>query len=76
VTPTVRFPLDQVIHLDPMATVDTTVWCCRICERDGTAKTTPQAISDALTHLGTDHGGMPDRAPNDRGWRKGLPPPR
>jgi hypothetical protein len=56
-TPTVRFPLDQVIHLDPMATVDTTVWCCRICERDGRARTTPEAISDAIAHLGFDHGG-------------------
>jgi hypothetical protein len=73
-TPTVRLPLDQVIHLDAMATVDTTLWRCRICGRDGTARTTPQAIRDALAHLGTDHGGMADRAPNDRGWKKGSPP--
>jgi hypothetical protein len=61
-TPTVlvRFPLDQVVHLDAMATVDTTEWCCPICGRDGTARTTPQAISDALAHLGADHGGLAD----------------
>lgn len=56
----VRFPVDQVVHFEAMATVDTTVWRCRICGRDGTARTTPQAASDALAHLGADHGGVAD----------------
>jgi predicted transcriptional regulator len=62
VTPTVsvRLPLDQIVHLDAMATVDTTIWSCRICEREGTARTTPRATGDAIAHLGADHGGVPE----------------
>jgi hypothetical protein len=62
-TVTVCFPVDQVVQFDAMATVDTTVWWCRICGREGTARTTPQATSDAIAHLGSDHGGVGDCAP-------------
>jgi ribosomal protein L37AE/L43A len=55
---TVCFPLDQVVQFDAMATVDTTLWRCRICGQQGTARTTPQATSDAIAHLGIDHGGV------------------
>ncbi len=57
---TVCFPLDQVVEFDAMATVDTTLWRCRICGQEGTARTTPQATSDAIAHLGIDHGGVRD----------------
>jgi hypothetical protein len=60
---TVCFPVDQVVQFDAMATVDTTLWWCRICGRDGTARTTPQATSDAVAHLGVDHGGVGYCAP-------------
>jgi len=62
-TVTVCFPVDQVVQFDAMATVDTTLWWCRICGREGTARTTPQATSDAVAHLGSDHGGVGDCAP-------------
>ncbi len=55
-TDAVRFPLDQVVQFDTMATVNTTVWWCRICGQEGTATTTPQATSDAMAHLSSDHG--------------------
>lgn len=55
---TVCFLVDQVVQFDAMATVDTTLWSCRICGREGTARTTPQATSDAIAHLGSDHGGV------------------
>jgi hypothetical protein len=54
----VCFPLDQVVQFDAMATVDTTLWRCRICGQEGTARTTPQATDDAIAHLGIDHGGV------------------
>ncbi len=60
---TVCFPVDQVVQFDAMATVETTVWWCRICGWEGTARTTPQATSDAIAHLGSDHGGVGDCAP-------------
>lgn len=53
-TVTVCFPVDQVVQFDAMATVDTTVWSCRICGQEATARTTPQATSDAIAHLGSD----------------------
>jgi hypothetical protein len=59
-TVTVRLPLNQVIQLDAMATVDTTIWSCRICEREGTARTTPRATSDAITLRRADHGSVPE----------------
>ncbi len=62
-TVTVCFPVDQVVQFDAMATVETTVWWCRICGREGTARTAPQATSDAIAHLGIDHGGVRDCAP-------------
>jgi hypothetical protein len=62
-TVTVCFPVDQVAQFDAMATVDTTLWRCRICGRQGTARTTPQATSDAMAHLGSDHGGVANCAP-------------
>jgi ribosomal protein L37AE/L43A len=57
-TVTVCFPIDQIVEFDAMATVDTTVWWCRLCGREATARTTPQATSDAVAHLGSDHGGV------------------
>lgn len=57
-TITVRFPLRQVAWFDAMASVDTTIWSCRICGREGRTRTTPQATSDALAHLACDHGGV------------------
>lgn len=51
----VCFPVDQVVQFDAMATVDTTLWRCRICGQEGTARTTPQATDDAIAHLGIHH---------------------
>lgn len=62
-TVTVCFPVDQIVQFDAMATVDTTLWRCRICGRKGTARMTPQAINDAIAHLGSDHGGVEDCPP-------------
>ncbi len=62
-TVTVCFPVDQVVQFDAMATVETTLWWCRICGQQGIARTTPQATSDAIAHLGSDHGGVRDCAP-------------
>jgi ribosomal protein L37AE/L43A len=81
-TITVCFPVDQVVQFDAMATVDTSLWSCRICGRKGTARTTPQAISDAVAHLGSDHGGVtrdcaprsPQRTHHDRHPRGGDAP--
>lgn len=56
-TVTVCFPVDQIIEFEARASVDTTLWWCPICGREGTATTTPQATSDAITNLSTDHGG-------------------
>jgi hypothetical protein len=56
-TVTVCFPVDQVVQFDAMAPVDTTLWRCRICGREGTATTTPQATDNAFAHWGIDHGG-------------------
>jgi hypothetical protein len=52
------FPVDQVVEF--VASVDRTVWWCRLCGQEGTARTTPQATDDAVAHLGTDHGGVRD----------------
>ena len=82
-TVTVCFPVDQVVQFDAMATVETTLWRCRICGREGTTRTTPQATSDAIAHLGSDHGGVGDCAPSplhgthqDRHRRGGDDAPR
>ncbi len=57
-TTIVSFPVDQVVEFDAMASVDTTIWWCRLCGQEGTARTTPQATDDAVAHLGADHGGV------------------
>jgi hypothetical protein len=49
-TITVRFPLNQLVWFDAMATIDTTLWRCRICGREGKTRTTPEAISEAIAH--------------------------
>jgi ribosomal protein L37AE/L43A len=57
-TTVVSFPVDQVIEFEARASVNTTIWWCRLCGQEGTARTTPHATDDAIVHLGADHGGM------------------
>ncbi len=52
---TVCFPVDQVVQFDAMATVDTTVWWCRLCGHEATAANRPAAHSDAVAHLVGEH---------------------
>lgn len=76
-TVTIRFPLDQIVHLDAMATVDTTVWRCRIRRSEGTTRTTPRATNDAIAHLRCDHGDVaehPAPGQDTPPMRPGRPP--
>ena len=42
-TVTVCLPVTEVISMDAMASVDTVVWWCRLCDHHGTATTRPTA---------------------------------
>jgi hypothetical protein len=52
---TVCLPVTEVISIDAMASVDTAIWQCRICDQHGTATTRPAAHSDAVAHLVGEH---------------------
>ncbi|MGH3692593.1 MAG: hypothetical protein ACRDRX_01065 [Pseudonocardiaceae bacterium] len=54
-TVTVCLPATEVISIDAMASVDTVVWRCRICDHHGTATTRPAAHSDGVEHLSVEH---------------------
>ena len=45
-TVTLCLPATEVISIDTMASVDTVVWWCRLCDRHGTVTTRPAAHSE------------------------------
>jgi hypothetical protein len=50
-TVTICLPATEVISIDAMASMDTVVWWCQICDHHGTATTRPTAHSDGIKHL-------------------------
>lgn len=48
---TLRLPLTELITTDPMASVDTTLWQCRLCDHEGRTTTQPRAHAKAIAHL-------------------------
>lgn len=52
---TVSFPVTELVNIDAMASVATTVWWCRLCEHEATAASRPAAHSDAVAHLVGEH---------------------
>ena len=52
---TVCLPATEVISIDAMASVDTVVWWCRLCDHHGTATTRPTAHSEGIEHLSAEH---------------------
>jgi hypothetical protein len=52
---TVCFPATEVISIDAMASVDTVVWWCRLCNHHGTVTTRPTARSEGVEHLSAEH---------------------
>jgi hypothetical protein len=45
-TATICLPVTEVISIDAMASVDTVVWRCRLCDHHSTATTRPTAHSE------------------------------
>ena len=54
-TVTVCLPATEVISIDAMASVDTAIWQCRICDQHGTATTRTTAHSEGVEHLSAEH---------------------
>lgn len=54
-TDTVCLPATEVISIDAMASVDTVVWWCRMCDHHATATTRPAAQSEGVAHLTDQH---------------------
>jgi hypothetical protein len=54
-TVTVCLPATEMISIDAMASVDTVVWRCRLCDHHGTATTQPAAHSEGIEHLTAQH---------------------
>jgi hypothetical protein len=54
-TATVCLPATEVISIDAMASVDTAIWQCRICDQHGTTSTRPAAHSEGIEHLSAEH---------------------
>jgi hypothetical protein len=54
-TVTVCLPATELISIDAMASVDTVLWWCRLCNHHGTATTRPTAHSDGIEHLSAEH---------------------
>ena len=54
-TVTICLPTTEVISIDAMASVDTVLWWCRLCDHHGTATTRPTANSDGIEHLTAQH---------------------
>jgi hypothetical protein len=52
---TVCLPATELINIDAMASVDTVVWWCRICDHHGIATTRPTAHSAGVEHLSAEH---------------------
>jgi len=54
-TVTICLPATEVISIDAMASVDTVIWRCRLCDHHGTATTRPTAHSEGIEHLSAEH---------------------
>jgi hypothetical protein len=54
-TVTICLPATEVISIDAMASVDTVLWSCRLCDHHGTATTRPTAHSEGIEHLTAQH---------------------
>ncbi len=52
---TVCFPVTELVNIDPITSVATTVWWCRLCGDEATAASRPAAHSDAVAHLVGEH---------------------
>jgi hypothetical protein len=52
---TICLPVAEVISIDAMASVDTVVWRCRLCDHHGTATARPTAHSEGVGHLSAEH---------------------
>jgi hypothetical protein len=63
-TVTICLPATEVISIDAMASVDTVLWSCRLCDHHGTATTRPTAHSEGVEHLTTKHRATIDTAPD------------
>ena len=54
-TVTICLPATEVISIDAMASVDTVLWSCRLCDHHGTATTRHTANSNGIEHLTAQH---------------------
>ena len=63
-TVTICLPATEVISIDAMASMDTVVWWCRICDHHGTATTRHMAHSQGIEHLTTEHHATTGTAPS------------
>jgi hypothetical protein len=52
---TICLPVAEVISIDAMASVDTVLWRCRLCDHHGTTTTRPTAHSEGIEHLTAEH---------------------
>jgi hypothetical protein len=52
---TICLPVTEVISIDAMASVDTAIWQCRICDQHGTTTTRLIAHSEGIEHLSAEH---------------------
>ncbi len=52
---TVSIPAAELISIEPMASVNTVIWGCRICDQHGTATTRPFAHAEGVDHLTAEH---------------------
>ena len=48
-------PATELFNRDPLASVDTVLWRCRLCDCEGTARYRPAAHTDAVEHLVAEH---------------------
>jgi hypothetical protein len=48
-------PATELISIDAMASVDTVVWWCRLCDQHGPTTTRPTAHSEGIEHLSAEH---------------------
>jgi hypothetical protein len=63
-TVTIYLPATEVISIDAMASVDTVVWRCRLCDHHGTTTNRPVAHSEGIEHLTTEHHATIGTAPD------------
>ena len=63
-TVTICLPATELISIDAMASVDTALWQCRICDQHGTTTTRPTAHSEDIEHLTAQHHATIGTAPD------------